>query len=78
MTHDLLVSTIEGLEAKMERLIIDKLMNNTFHAKLQLKVKGGKKKLIDTRPSDGIALAVRTDADIYVAKEVIEKAVIFK
>ena len=78
MTHDLLVATIKGLEAKLERLIIDKMVNNTFHAKLQLKTKDGEVKLIDARPSDGVALAVRTQAEIFVEEDVLDKAAIFK
>lgn len=78
MTHDLLVATIEGLNAKMNRLIIDKMVNNTFHAKLEIMSSTGKIELIDARPSDGIALAVRTEADIFVADDVIKKAAIFK
>lgn len=78
MTHDLLVETITALGSKLDRLIIDKLVNNTFHAKLELKSKNGRKKLIDCRPSDGVALAVRTNCDIYVEEEVIKKSAIFK
>ena len=78
MTHDLLVSTIAGLDAKIERLIIDKMVNNTFHAKLQIKTKDGDIKLIDARPSDGVALAVRTQAEIFVEEDVLNKAAIFK
>jgi len=78
MTHDLLVATIEGLNAKLNRLIIDKMVNNTFHAKLEIMSSTGKIELIDARPSDGIALAVRTEADIFVADDVIKKAAIFK
>ena len=78
MTHDLLIATVEVLEAKIECLIIDKLVNNTFHAKLELKPKGGKKKTVDARPSDGIALAVRVGAPIFVEEEVMNKAAIFK
>ena len=78
MTHDLLAATIDGLEAKLERLLIDKLVNNTFHAKLEIKTKDGATKLVDARPSDGIALAVRTGAAIFVEDEVISKAAIFK
>lgn len=77
MTHDLLVSTIEALGASLERLVIDKLVNNTFHAKLELKLKDGKTELVDTRPSDGIALIVRTESPIFVEEEVINKAAIF-
>lgn len=78
MTHDLLVSTIEGLGAKFDRLIIDDMVNNTFHAKLELKTRNGRKKKIDARPSDGIALAVRTGTDIFVKEDVLKNAEIFK
>jgi bifunctional DNase/RNase len=78
MTHDLLVATFEGLEAKLERLIIDKMVNNTFYAKLEFRTKSGEIKLIDTRPSDGIALAVRTNAAIFVEEDVLKKAAISK
>ena len=78
MTHDLLVAVIQGLEAKLERLIIDKMVNNTFHAKLEFKTKDGQSKCIDARPSDGVALAVRTSAPIFVEEDVIKKAAITK
>ena len=78
MTHDLLVVMLESLGAKLEHLIIDQLLNNTFHGKLELKDKEGKKIVIDTRPSDGIALAVRTNAPIFVEEEVLKKAAIFE
>ena len=78
MTHDLLLLVIEGLEAKLEKLVIDKLIENTFHAKLVLKVINGEERWVDTRPSDGIALAVRAQAPIFVEEEVLQKAVIFK
>ena len=78
LTHDLLVDTIHGLGAKMTGLVIDDLQNNTFHSKIQLKLRNGKPKIIDARPSDGVALAVRTDASIFVSEDVLDKAVIFK
>ena len=77
MTHDLLALVIEGLGAKLVQIVIDQMVNNTFHAKLELKLKSGKKKLIDSRPSDGIALAVRMNAAIFVDEDVLKKAVIF-
>ena len=77
MTHDLLVATIDGLGAKLEKLMIDKLVDNTFHAKLELKTSDGQMKVIDARPSDGIALAVRSNAQIFVEEEVLKKASIF-
>ena len=78
MTHDLLISTIAGLGAKLEKLIIDKLVDNTFHAKLELKTADGQIKNIDARPSDGIALAVRSNAPIYVDEEILKKAAFLK
>ncbi len=78
MTHDLLASVIEGLGARLERLIIDKLVENTFHAKLELKTSDGQMKIIDTRPSDGIALAVRCNSNIFVEEEVLNKAAFYK
>lgn len=78
MTHDLLVDSLTALDITVERLIIDKMVDNTFHAKLELKQKGSKKVVVDARPSDGIAVTVRTGADIFVAEKVIDQAAIFK
>ena len=74
MTHDLLAAVIEALEGSLQRLLIDKLVANTYHAKLEIKTKEGVTKLIDTRPSDGIALAVRFKVPIFVDDEVLGKA----
>ncbi|MCK5580996.1 MAG: bifunctional nuclease family protein [Candidatus Omnitrophica bacterium] len=78
MTHDLLLSVIEGLDAQMESLVIDNLQSSTFHAKVVLKTSDGQIKKIDSRPSDGIALAVRAQAPIFVEEEVLNKTSIFK
>lgn len=78
MTHDLLMSTIESLGGRLEKVLIDGLIENTFHAKLVVKTADGKSKEIDSRPSDAIALAVRAHAPIYVAEEVLKKASIFE
>jgi bifunctional DNase/RNase len=77
LTHDLLHSTIENLEASIDRVIIDKLEDNTFHAKLVIKTDSGKVKSIDARPSDSIALAVRARAPIFVEDEVIKQSEVF-
>jgi len=77
LTHDLLHSTIENLEAVIDRVIIDKLEDNTFHAKLHLKTRSGEIKIIDARPSDTIALAVRARAPIFVEDEIIKKSEMF-
>ena len=78
MTHDLLVSVIEALDARLEKLVIDKLVENTFHAKLEIRTAEGAVKIVDTRPSDGIALAVRSNAAIFVEEEVLNKAAFYK
>jgi len=77
LTHDLLHSTIENLEASIEKVIIDKLEENTFHAKLVLKTASGKTKVIDARPSDSIALAVRAHVPIFVEDDIINKSEVF-
>ncbi len=74
LTHDLLKSVIEGLDAKLEKVVIDKLENNTFHAKLHIRKDTGKLKIIDARPSDSIALAIRIGVPIFVKEKVIENA----
>jgi len=77
LTHDLLHNTIENLEASVDKVVIDKLEENTFHAKLVLKTNNGKLKIIDARPSDSIALAVRAHVSIFVEDEVIKQSEIF-
>ncbi len=78
MTHDLLANVIAALDVTVERVVIDKLVDNTFHAKLILKTSDGKTKKVDARPSDSIALAVRCGAPIFVEEEVLNKAAVFK
>ena len=78
MTHDLLLSVIEGLDAKLEKLVIDNLVESTFFAKLIIKGKDGEIRSIDSRPSDGVALAVRSQIPIFVENEVIKKAAFIK
>ncbi len=77
LTHDLLHTTIENLNAKIDRIVIDKLEENTFHAKIVLKVASGGDRVLDARPSDSIALAVRAQAPIFVEDEIIKQSEIF-
>ena len=77
LTHDLLHATIENLDANIDKIIIDKLEENTFHAKIVLKTASGAMKVIDARPSDSIALAVRAHAPIFVEDEIIKQSEIF-
>ncbi len=74
LTHDLLKDVIDSLGAKLDRVIIDKLQDNTFHAKLILVLNGQEEKNIDARPSDSIALATRAQAPLFVEEDVLVKA----
>ncbi len=72
MTHDLLGNIIDGLGAKIEKIVITDLRNHTFYAKIVLSVDGETIE-VDSRPSDAIALGVATNTSIYVADEVFDK-----
>jgi len=72
LTHDLLRSTIKGLGAKLEGIIVDSLSEGIFFAKLMIVTQEGKEVKIDARPSDAIALALRANVPIFVAEEVID------
>lgn len=74
LTHDLLLSAVELLGAKLREIHIDKLENNTFFAKLVLSRNGQGEVKVDARPSDSVALALRAGAPIFVAEEVLDEA----
>jgi bifunctional DNase/RNase len=71
LTHDLLRIVIEGLEAQVKKIVITELRGNTFYAKIFL-ARGDEILAIDARPSDSIALALRTQAPIYVSRELFQ------
>ena len=71
MTHDLLATTIEQLSASVTSVLVTELRDNTFYAVLKLESRGEEIEL-DSRPSDAIALAVRTDAPIFASAELLE------
>lgn len=73
LTHDLLQSVIEALGATVNCIVINDLKNNTLYAKIVLNVDGGNVG-IDCRPSDGLALAVRTEVPIFAEDAVVDKA----
>jgi|PlaIllAssembly_1097288.scaffolds.fasta_scaffold793868_1 hypothetical protein len=73
MTHDLLKSVLNGLGATLERLEIHDLQDDVFYARLVIR-NGAEQIEVDSRPSDGIALAIRAHASIFVADEVMQKA----
>ncbi len=69
MTHDLLGDVIEGLGARIERIVINDLRHHTFYARIHLSL-NGKNVEIDSRPSDAIALGAARQVPIYVAEHV--------
>ncbi len=71
LTHDLLASVIEGLGAKVERIVITDLRNHTFYAIIHLAI-DGRTVQIDSRPSDAIALGAAIQAPIFVAEHVFD------
>lgn len=73
MTHDLMRDVIAGLNAIVTKIVVNDLKNNTFYAVIHLSLNGNHI-VIDSRPSDAIALALRSGAPIYVAAEVVNKA----
>lgn len=73
MTHDLIKNILEGVNAKVEKIIVNDLRNNTFYANVLLKI-NNHEIVIDSRPSDAIALALRAKAPIFVAKKVLDQA----
>lgn len=77
MTHDLLRTMIDELDARVTRIVINELRDSTFYAQIRLLInrEGSESTLeVDARPSDAIALALRTEAPIFVAQEVLEQA----
>jgi bifunctional DNase/RNase len=74
LTHDLLLSIIHSLGAVLDRVMIDALVDDIFHAKLILVAQDGKTISVDARPSDSIAVAVRAKVPIFVEDSVLEKA----
>ena len=73
MTHDLLRNIITDLDGRVDRIVVSDLKDNTFFALIHLTVKG-EGVAVDARPSDAIALALRTRAPILVEESVIDNA----
>jgi bifunctional DNase/RNase len=75
MTHDLVTEMLDKLEARVVRIAVTELRENTFYAVVTVAVDGSEIE-IDSRPSDAIALAVRADAPIFADESVIEESAI--
>lgn len=73
LTHDLMVNFLEEWQMSLDRVIIHSLQDNTFYAVLTIR-QGDVKKEIDARPSDAIAIALRTNTPIWVMEEVLADA----
>ncbi|MEW6045782.1 MAG: bifunctional nuclease family protein [Bacillota bacterium] len=75
LTHDLMKNLLDSVGAKVERVVISELRDETYYARIYLKTRDGRVD-VDARPSDAIALALRTDAPIFISEEVAAKALI--
>jgi len=75
MTHDLVTSMLAELNATVAKVVVTELRENTFHAMITLRINSSEIE-IDSRPSDALALAVRTEAPIFVADEVMDDSAI--
>ena len=73
LTHDLFIASIEQLGARIDRVVISDLADETYHARLYL-AHDGTEVEVDARPSDALALAVRSEASIFADEEVLEQA----
>ncbi len=75
LTHDLMADVLHQLDARVVRIAVTELKENTFHATITI-AQNGDELEIDSRPSDAIALAVRAEAPIFAADDVIEESAI--
>jgi len=73
LTHDLFRNVLESLGAQLDRVVVTELVEHTFYAELHLVV-GGSPLTISSRPSDAIALAVRTSSPIFAEESVLDEA----
>jgi len=73
MTHDLLKNIIDDLDGRVERVVVCELKENTFYATIHIHSATGQRS-VDARPSDAIALALRTQSPIFVEESVIQSA----
>ncbi|MGI9049961.1 MAG: bifunctional nuclease family protein [Rubrobacteraceae bacterium] len=75
LTHDLAVNLVSELGGAMQRVTVTELRDSTFFATISLEI-GGRIVEVDSRPSDAIALAIRSEAEIYASDDVIEEAAV--
>ena len=73
MTHDLLYSMVGAFGARVDKIVVTELRENTYFAKIHMKIEDSEI-TVDSRPSDALALAVRTEAPIFVEEAVLNQA----
>jgi hypothetical protein len=73
MTHDLITSILSELQAEVLKVTVTELKENTFYALLTLRLPSADEIEVDSRPSDALALAVRTNAPIFASERLIEE-----
>src|SRR3954462_7819338 len=73
MTHDLMTNIFKASHINMEKVVITDLRDNTYFAEIHIKANGGTIQVIDARPSDALALAVRTRCPMFVSENVFKK-----
>jgi len=76
MTHDLISSLIETMGFAVEHIYIHSLSDSVFHAAIHLRGADGSRREVDSRPSDALAIALRAHAEVLVAREVVDQAVV--
>lgn len=74
MTHDLMADVIESLGAALERIVVTELREGTFYAELFLRDGSGGVQTMSSRPSDAVALAVRTGSPIFAEESLVDEA----
>jgi len=73
MTHDLMMRIVKASQTTVEKVVINDLRDNTYFAAVHLALSNGEKMVIDSRPSDALAIAVRAHCPLYVAEVVFQK-----
>jgi bifunctional DNase/RNase len=72
MTHDLIVLILAQVDVKLERVVISDMRENTYYANLHLRNEG-RARIVDCRPSDAIAVAIRTKAPIFIGNDLLDR-----
>lgn len=72
LTHDLIKNITDGLKVKITRIVVTEILDNTYYALIYLN-DGKKETLIDSRPSDAVAVALRANAPIFIEDSIIER-----